>query len=153
MKRRRHVTGFHASERIAAKRQTVAANVGAAEAGTGRQHHHRSGVGAANMPRLRHAAEVAVVADSQRDCSPRTLGQGAAIGRVNIEAGECGRQIGRAVEDAVTLERSRDRQTDAAHLIPRQPVRFKVIGDSLDPAVNDRFRAGAGVGRALQQSR
>src|SRR5262249_49136712 len=69
------------------------------------------------------------------------------------ESEEGRRQIGRAVEHAVALKRSRNRQPDTMDLVPVQTILLQKLGNRLDPAANDGEGAVARIRRALQELR
>src|SRR5262249_24555334 len=133
VQRRRQVTGLHPGQGVAVERQPAVVDERAAEPGAGGEHQHGARAGAADLLRLAHAAHVAVVADDQRYGPAGTLGQRTRVRRVDVEAREALREVGRAVEDPVAAEGAGDRQADAADLVPPQPVLPEVLGGGGDP--------------------
>ena len=79
MERRGHVRGFHGGERLAGERQAVLANERAAEAGAGHEHQDGNFFSPRAMPRLGHAAAMAVVAHRQRHRRDRLSPASAAL--------------------------------------------------------------------------
>src|SRR5690606_3492029 len=99
-----------------------------------------------------HAAEVAVVADDERNRTAGCFGQRARVRRVDVEPDERFGQVRRLVEHAVTLERPGNRQTDALDLLPAQPVVLQVLVDGRHPALDDGSRPFGRSRRPLQQT-
>ena len=149
MKGCRHMSGFHPREGVSIQRKTVGTDIGRTQARAGRQHDDRSLLATAHLGCFSNAAVVSVIASHQRNRAPGAFGERLRVVGVKIPPRKRGGQVRGAVQNAITLIRSGNCQSNSADLIPQQTIGVEKFVDSLNPTFNHRGGSKLGIGRAL----